>query len=136
MEAMMSGNAEDLRPLYEKPAFDEEAFDQGEPWWRFEFPDKLDGVLCTIATLLWVDRPDRHEQIVAVCEALRLLGLAVRTTDDESFCYRATPELIQLARRSKDFKGALRKWIEKQRPTKAGFATIAGLILGKNGNPD
>jgi hypothetical protein len=39
-----------------------------------------------------------------------LLGLAVRTTDDESFCYRSTTELLRLARRSKDFKGALRIW--------------------------
>jgi hypothetical protein len=71
---MMSWNEEDLQPLYEKPAFEEESFDQGEPWWRFEFPDKLDGVLRTTATLLSVDRPDRHEQLVAVCEALICWG--------------------------------------------------------------
>src|SRR5215471_14135298 len=80
MEAMMSGNEEDLQPLYEKPPFEEEAFDQAEPWWRFEFPDKLDGVLRTMATLLSVDRPDRHDQQVAVCEILSMLGLTVRTT--------------------------------------------------------
>jgi hypothetical protein len=127
---MMSCDEEDLQQLYEAPPSEEEAFEQGEPWWRFESPDKIDGVLRTIATLLCVDRPDRHEQIVAVCEALSLLGLAVRTTDDESFCYRATPELIRLARQSKDFKGALKKCVEKQRSTKSGFAKVARLILG------
>ena len=62
----MSWNEDDLQPLYEAPAFEEAPFDQGEPWWRFESPDKLDGILRTMATLLCVDRPDRHEQIASV----------------------------------------------------------------------
>jgi hypothetical protein len=130
MEATMSSNKNDLEPLYERPAFDQPPFDQGAPWWRFESPDKLDGFLRTMATLLCVDRPDRHEQIVAVCEALSMLGLAVRTDDDESTCYTTTPELIRLARRSKRFKAMLKHWIEKKRPTQSGFSKAAKLILG------
>jgi hypothetical protein len=132
----MSWNEEDLQPLYEAPPFEEGPFDQEEPWWRFESPDKLDGVLRTLSTLLCVDRADRHEQLVAVCEALSMLGLAERTTDDESFCYKATSELIQLARRSTRFKKTLRTWAERPGPRKADCLKVARLILGKNSHPD
>lgn len=85
---------------------------------------ELDDLLRTMSMLMGFDHDERPTCETDMCYTLNFLGLVEHKYECEFDSYKATPELIRLAQRSKNLKKALKDWDKTSGLMKYGFPKL------------